>query len=141
MRDCRGRSRPRDRMDENVSPISEPSFQRLFTELAKGNVTKSLEEPLAPEVLAVLGENVLAAVGSDAVDPVAVDTGDMGERDTAVLETLLKGRKLLGACELLVPWGDGRIPDKLLLSLSAILALLLRLLGSENAVAVPRVIS
>lgn len=117
-------------MDENVSPISEPSFQRLFTELANENVAKSLEESLAPEVLAILGENVLAVVGSDAVDPVAVGTGDMGERDTAVLETLLKGRKLLGgACELLVPWVDGRVPDKLLLSLSVILALLLRLWG------------
>lgn len=129
-------------MDENVSPISEPSFQRLFTELANENVTKSLEESLVSEVLAVLGESVLAVVGSDAVDPAAVGTGDMGEPDTAAFETLLKGRKLLGgACEFLVPWGDGRIPDKLLLSLSVILALLLRLLGSESAVAVPRVIS
>lgn len=92
-------------MDENVSLISEPSFQRLFTELANENLTESLEESLAPGILAVLGESVLAVVGFDAVDTVAVDTGDMGERDTAILETLLKGRKLLGGpCEeFLVP--------------------------------------
>lgn len=142
MSDCRDRSRGRDRMEEIVSPISEPSFQRLFTELANEDVTESHEESLPPGLVAVLGESVLAVLAPEAVDSVAVGKGDIGERDRGVFETLLKDRKLLGgACELLAIWDDKRTPDKLLVSLSVILALLLRLLGSAYAVVVPRVIS
>lgn len=129
-------------MEEKVSPISEPSFQRLFTELTNEDVTESHEESLAPGLMAVLGESVLVVVAPDAGDLVAVGKGDMGERDMGVLETLLMGRKLLGGpCELFVAGDDKRTPDELLVSLSVILALLLRLEGTACAVVVRKVIS